>query len=315
MEYARQFVAGDFAAAERTCVGLMEMGQSFGTDDTDGPYGVQAYMIRRETGGLEQVRRLVTGDELPTDHWAPGLLALYTELGMTAAASRLLGWLLDQQLPRYERAAQWPGVLAFLVEAALALEDADAARRLRGPLLEYAGLNLVAGQFVAVFGSADRYLGGVDSLLGSGTPEEWFAAALDLDTRMAAPVHEALTLAAHAHHLRRGQTEARRVAELVERARSLAEPVGHLRVLRQVETLTGAGAGAGAGAGRRDGLTPRETEVLRLLGEGLSNRDIAGRLIISENTAANHVRSILAKTGSDNRTQAAIYAAAQGLLA
>ena len=54
--------------------------------------------------------------------------------------------------------------------------------------------------------------------------------------------------------------------------------------------------------------------MLRLLGEGLSNRDIAGRLVISESTAANHVRRILAKTGSDNRTQAAIYAAAQGLL-
>ncbi|MGZ4485361.1 MAG: ATP-binding protein [Nocardioidaceae bacterium] len=310
MEYARQFVAGEFAAAERTCAGLMEMGESFGTDDTEGPYGVQTYMVRRETGALDQVRGLVTGDELPTDHWAPGLLALYTELGMTAPASRLLGWLLDHQLPRYERTAQWPGVLAFLVEAALALEDAAAARRLRGPLLEYAGLNLVAGQFVAVFGSADRYLGAVDSLLGTGTPEEWFAAALEMDTRMGAPVHEALTLTAHVRHLRRGHAEGRRVVELVDRARGLAEPVGHLRVLRRLDELTD----AMPGSGRRDGLTTRETEVLRLLGEGLSNREIAGRLVISENTAANHVRSILAKTGSDNRTQAAIYAAAQGLL-
>jgi DNA-binding CsgD family transcriptional regulator/tetratricopeptide (TPR) repeat protein len=311
MGYARQFIAGEFAAAERTCAGLMEMGESFGTDDTEGPYAVQTYMLRRETCGLEQVRRLITGDELPTDHWAPGLLALYTELGMTAAASRLLGWLLDQQLARYEPTAQWPGVLAFLVEAALALEDETAARRLRGPMLEYAGLNLVAGQFVAVFGSADRYLGGIDSLLGKGTPEEWFAAALEMDTRMAAPVHQALTLAAHARHLRRNQADARRVAELVDRARALAEPVGHLRALRQLETLTD----LEAVTARRDGLTSRETEVLRLLAEGLSNRDIAARLVISENTAANHVRSILAKTGSDNRTQAAMYAAAQGLLA
>jgi DNA-binding CsgD family transcriptional regulator len=309
MEYARQFAAGQFTGAERTCAGLMEMGESFGTDDTEGPYGVQTYMVRRETGRLEQVRRLVTGAELPTDHWAPGLLALYTELGMTAAASRLLGWLLDQQLPRYERSAQWPGVLAFLAEAAVALEDESAARQLRGPMLEYAGLNLVAGQFVAVFGSADRYLGAIDSLLGTGTPEEWFAAALEMDTRMAAPVHQALTLTAHAHHLRRDRADARRVTELVDRARSLAEPVGHLRALRQLDGLTEAAGGA-----RRDGLTARETEVLRLLGEGLSNRDIAGRLVISENTAANHVRNILAKTGSDNRTQAAIYAAAQGLL-
>jgi DNA-binding NarL/FixJ family response regulator len=54
--------------------------------------------------------------------------------------------------------------------------------------------------------------------------------------------------------------------------------------------------------------------VLQLLGEGLLNREIARRLVISENTAANHVRSILAKTGSGNRTQAAMFAAAHGLL-
>jgi DNA-binding CsgD family transcriptional regulator len=311
VEYARQFIAGEFAAAQRTCDRLVELGESFGTDDTEGPYAVQTFMLRRETGGLEQVRGLITGDELPTDHWAPGLLALYTELGMTAPASRLLGWLLDQQLARYEPSAQWPGVLAFLVEAALALEDETAARQLRGPMLEYAGQNLVAGQFIAVFGSADRYLGGIDSLLGTGTPDEWFAAALEMDTRMSAPVHQALTLAAHARHLRGSQADARGVAELVERARGLAEPVGHLRVLRQLETLTH----LDAVTARRDGLTSRETEVLRLLAEGLSNRDIAARLVISENTAANHVRSILAKTGSDNRTQAAMYAAAQGLLA
>jgi DNA-binding NarL/FixJ family response regulator len=178
-------------------------------------------------------------------------------------------------------------------------------------MLEYAGLNLVGGQFVAVFGSADRYLGSIDSLLGKGTPEEWFAAALEMDVRMAAPVHEALTLTAHARHLQRHQADARRVAELVDRARALAGPVGHVRALRQLEALTG----PYAGSGRRDGLTARETEVLRLLAEGLSNRDIASRLVISENTAANHVRSILAKTGSGNRTQAAMYAAAQGLLA
>jgi DNA-binding NarL/FixJ family response regulator len=171
----------------------------------------------------------------------------------------------------------------------------------------------VTGQFVAVFGSADRYLGAVDSMLGTGTPEKWFESAIEMDARMAAPVHEALTLAAYARHLRRSQADPRRVTELVDRARSLAEPVGHRRVLRQLDALNLPDTAA-PGGGRRDGLTARETEVLRLLGEGLSNREIAARLVISENTAANHVRSILAKTGSDNRTQAAIYASAQGLL-
>ena len=53
--------------------------------------------------------------------------------------------------------------------------------------------------------------------------------------------------------------------------------------------------------------------MLRLLAEGLSNREIGNRLYISGNTAANHVRSILLKTGAANRTQAAMYAVEHGL--
>ncbi len=60
-------------------------------------------------------------------------------------------------------------------------------------------------------------------------------------------------------------------------------------------------------------LTPRETEVLGLLGEGLSNRDLAARLFVSEKTVKTHVSSILAKLGVADRTQAALYAARHGL--
>ena len=48
--------------------------------------------------------------------------------------------------------------------------------------------------------------------------------------------------------------------------------------------------------------------------EGLSNSEIGARLYISANTAANHVRSILQKSGAANRTQAAIYAAQNHLV-
>ena len=57
-----------------------------------------------------------------------------------------------------------------------------------------------------------------------------------------------------------------------------------------------------------DPLTPRELEVLLLLAAGLRNRDIAARLVISEYTAANHVRSILMKTGSRDRSSAIVLA-------
>ena len=48
--------------------------------------------------------------------------------------------------------------------------------------------------------------------------------------------------------------------------------------------------------------------MIELLAAGLSNREIGARLYISANTAANHIRSILMKTGAANRTQAARYA-------
>lgn len=61
-------------------------------------------------------------------------------------------------------------------------------------------------------------------------------------------------------------------------------------------------------------LTARELEVLKLVGEGCSNRDIAGRLYISENTVKNHLRNILQKLHFDNRVQAAGYAIRRGLV-
>jgi DNA-binding NarL/FixJ family response regulator len=60
-------------------------------------------------------------------------------------------------------------------------------------------------------------------------------------------------------------------------------------------------------------LSQREVEVLRLLALGKSNRDIADVLCISLNTVATHVRNILAKTGTANRTEAAAYALRHGL--
>ncbi len=64
-----------------------------------------------------------------------------------------------------------------------------------------------------------------------------------------------------------------------------------------------------------DGLSAREVEILGLVALGLSNRDIGARLHISEHTAANHIRSILRKTGSANRTEAATYAHRHRLVA
>jgi NarL family two-component system response regulator LiaR len=60
-------------------------------------------------------------------------------------------------------------------------------------------------------------------------------------------------------------------------------------------------------------LTDREVEVLRLVAQGLSNRDIGERLGISERTVRSHVSSFLVKLHLANRTQAALYALREGL--
>ncbi|SRR5579884_3810089 len=61
-------------------------------------------------------------------------------------------------------------------------------------------------------------------------------------------------------------------------------------------------------------LTSREIEVLRLIAQGATNREIAERLVISEGTVKNHISNILSRLGLRDRTQAAIYARENNLL-
>jgi DNA-binding NarL/FixJ family response regulator len=63
------------------------------------------------------------------------------------------------------------------------------------------------------------------------------------------------------------------------------------------------------------GLSRRELEVLALVAEGLTNRQIAERLVISEHTAIRHVSNILAKLGASSRAAAVGLAGERGLLA
>ncbi|MFI5909764.1 response regulator [Dactylosporangium sp. NPDC051541] len=68
-----------------------------------------------------------------------------------------------------------------------------------------------------------------------------------------------------------------------------------------------------ADASSIDALTARELDVLRLIAEGLSNQEIAGRLVITEGTVKTHVSRILAKLGLRDRIHAVIYAYENGV--
>jgi DNA-binding NarL/FixJ family response regulator len=62
-----------------------------------------------------------------------------------------------------------------------------------------------------------------------------------------------------------------------------------------------------------DTLTERENDVLKLLAQGKANKEIAMELVIGEKTVKTHVSNILSKLGVQSRTQAALYAAQNGL--
>jgi DNA-binding NarL/FixJ family response regulator len=77
----------------------------------------------------------------------------------------------------------------------------------------------------------------------------------------------------------------------------------------------GRGAEASSGKGRQHtSLSEREKQVLRLVAEGLTNKEIARALIVTENTVKTHVTSLFNKLGVDSRARAVAVAANEGLL-
>ncbi len=81
-----------------------------------------------------------------------------------------------------------------------------------------------------------------------------------------------------------------------------------------VDAVLGAAGHRSPKARRDDRLTPREQEVLGLVARGLTNREIAERLVLSEKTVRNHVERSYTKTGATNRVGASLYALQHGLV-
>jgi len=103
----------------------------------------------------------------------------------------------------------------------------------------------------------------------------------------------------------------------------IREIVGAVRAVRDGQTVLGPTAsrrllsrltqeGPRVGSGKEEHLQRREIEVLRLGASGLSNKEIASRLVISERTVQTHFRNILRKLGVNSRTEAVLRALREG---
>jgi DNA-binding NarL/FixJ family response regulator len=108
-----------------------------------------------------------------------------------------------------------------------------------------------------------------------------------------------------------GAREIQEAIRTVHAGEALLNPAVQLRLIQQ---LRGApSARIGPSPALPDGLTPREAEVLGLIAEGLSNAEIAQRLVVSEATVKTHINNIFSKAGLRDRAQAVVYAMRHGL--
>jgi DNA-binding CsgD family transcriptional regulator/tetratricopeptide (TPR) repeat protein len=294
--------------AERMAERSHEAGRLLTGRDASGTYGIQIFSLRREQGRIAElapVVRILAGSTRERGAWRPGLVSVLVELGMESEARRELDRIVREGLDQF-RESLWLASLTYITDACSALGDAAAAALVYPELEPLAGRNVMIGHLVSCYGAADRYLGMLAATLGEWErAEDHFERAIALNRKMGAMTWLAHTEYQYLRAMRAGgRRDASRAAAMLGEARELATRlrlksllgrIGSLEALPDPFCLP-------------DGISPREAEILRLVARGLSNREIGTELFISEHTAANHIRSILRKTGCANRTEAASYA-------
>jgi DNA-binding CsgD family transcriptional regulator/tetratricopeptide (TPR) repeat protein len=308
--------AGRLAEADASAQRSHEWSRLLTGRAASGVHGIQMFGIRREQGRLAEfapVVRVLADSQRSRGAWRAGFAALLAELGMEEDARRELARVREDGLDEF-RSKLWVASLTYLADACSLVGDEALAEHLYPELVRLIGGNVVIGHGVACYGAADRYLGRLATTLGEHERAiEHFEQALIINRAMGAPTWVAHTLYEYGRTLRmRGRhDDAGQASSLLSEAAALAERIGMPVLLTRARAL---GARAVPAATPPDDLSWREVDILRLVAAGLSNRKIGQELSISGHTVANHVRSILRKTGAANRTEAAGYAHRHALL-
>ena len=309
---ALSLLEGRLADAEAAAERAHDWGMLLTGPPAHASYGIQMFGIRREQGRLDELapaaRALAPGNAAGA-LWRPALAALLAELGLEEQAARELEHVRREGLEGL-RQGLWLGSLTYLTDACAAIGDRDVAALIYPELAAYEGGNVVIGYSVAFYGATDRYLGMLAATLGDRErAQRHFAAAHELNRRTGAATWLARGCYEHGRMLAVAGEHAD-AQPFLEEANALAEERGLASLLARVRAVRRAGELVRRGANGE--LSSRETDVLRLVARGRSNRAIGAALSISEHTVANHVRSILRKTGAANRTDAASWAHQMG---
>jgi DNA-binding CsgD family transcriptional regulator len=318
MRAAQALLAGRFADAEVLARDALEFGTRLPGLDASGAFGMQMFLRAHERGELLQFAPQIEEFVRTTPRentWRPALAL--AELGRHREAAAELEQLGRQRFEAVARDSLWPICLAYLAQACTLIRDRAHAEDLYTLLAPWTGRNIVAGSLVVCYGPADRLLGMLSAVTQRwDRAERYFDAAIEMSGRLGAGPWLAHTQHQYAAMLleRGRRADRERASALLENAHRLAAALGMVALSGRMSQLRERFPSALRNSSYPGGLSPREAQVLRMIAQGRSNQQIAAAIHRSPNTVANHVRSILAKLGVANRTEAATFAARHGLL-
>ncbi len=251
-------------------------------------------------GRLEEAERILMGYEGLPDA-VRATVALHVAKGELAVGAALLLRRINQLGDQTLLVAP---LLDKLVEVQVAQGDPEVATATAERLASLAERSSLP-RLRAV---ADLAMGRVTLALGDPAAKRHLESAVDLFTKIEMPLEAARARLALARALRAegadevAAREARVAMETLERLGATREADAAAEIVREL------GGPARTGPKRIGLLSKREVEVLRLLGEGLSNAEVAARLYISTKTAGHHVSNVLAKLSLRTRGEAAAWA-------
>ena len=294
------FENGDWAAAETLLAEAISMSQGVFEAPHAFASGTLAE-LRLAQGRVEDAARVLRGVEGRTEA-AAAVASVRLQQGEPSAAAAVLRRRLAATSPnRLDVAA----VIELLGEAEIALSDSGAAVE-RGRALIALG---TASHCDLIVAHGERLLG--HALAASDVP----AACAHLETALAAFVHAGIPYRTAQTRLMLAQVLGHRDREVAgAEARTALAVFEDLGASRDADAAAALMRDLGIKAARTGPkntgrLTSREQEVLALLGEGLSNPEIASRLFLSRKTVEHHVARILSKLGLRGRAEAAALAA------
>jgi ATP/maltotriose-dependent transcriptional regulator MalT len=286
------------------------LGNESGARGVDGTYAYQMFTVHWMRGKLDVVAPMLHGMSGSDDRtWQPGYALICAELDMREDARDAFEKVAHNHFAKLPKYSDRSLSLAFLAETCVYLRDRERAAVLAELLRPFADQNIGFVHSVMI-GSGARYLAKLELLLGNRERAlDLFKSAIEMNAAMNAEPVLTWTQFEYAQALVTAKrVDNERVLELLDAAADAAERLDMASLSARIE---GVREPLREGAER---LSNREVEVLQLVAEGASNREIADRLFVSTTTVATHMRNIMRKTEAANRVEAVATARRTGWL-